>query len=200
MKKIDTIKSVKEDVVKDSIINDYIKYIEYLKDHDYIRESVTIYENLSAIVTINNLKAKNNSKMLSNEGIVLDIMCPPGRIISIAGIKSYPENYHIEKIPPFEIKLANSNGEEIDPETKIKILKNKILRKPEDICNLLYKDISMTNFSTSLSRFKAYTELYRFEYGIELKGEDHLKIYVVNPNIDINCVKFNLGTDLWTPI
>jgi len=212
MKTTNTTKSIKEDIVKDSIITDYLKYIQYLDNHNYVKESVTIYENLSTLVTINSLKT-------NNEGIVLDIMCPPGRIISIPGIKSYPENYHIEKIPPFEIKFANSgqtvpnhsnmlsgesrilsNGEEIDPETKIKILKNKILRKPEEICNLLYKDISMTNFSTSLSRFKAYTELYRFEYGIELKGEDHLKIYVVNPNIDINCVKFNLGTDLWTPI
>lgn len=190
--KTDTTKSVKEDIVKDSIIKNYPKYVEYLDGHNYIRESVTIYENLSAIATINSLKA-------NNEGIILDIMCPPGIVISIPGIKSYPEDYHIEKIPPFEIKLANSNGEDIDPETKIKILKNKILRKPEEICNLSYKDISMTNFSTSLSRFKAYTELYRFEHGIELKGEDHLKIYVINPNIDINNVKFNLGTDLWTP-
>ncbi len=193
MKTTNTTKSVKEDIVKDSIITDYLKYIQYLDNHNYVKESITIYENLSAIVTINNLIA-------NNEGIVLDIMCPPGRIISIPGIKSFPENYRIEKIPPFEIKLANSHGEEIDPETKIKILKNKILRKPDEICDILYKDISMTNFSTSPNMFKTRAELYRFEHGIELKGEDHLKIYVINPNIDINDVKFNLGTDLWTPI
>lgn len=193
MKTTNTTKSTKEDIIKDSIITDYPKYIQYLDSHNYVKESITIYENLSTLVTINSLKA-------NNEGIVLDIMCPPGRIISISGIKSYPENYNIEKIPPFEIKFTNSNGEEIDPETKIKILKNKILRKSEDICNISYKDISMTNYSKSQNRFKAYTELYRFEYGIELKGEDHLKIYVINPNIDIKNVKFNLGTDLWTPI
>lgn len=193
MKTTNTTKSVKEDIMKDSFITDYLKYIKYLDNNNYARESVTIYENLSALVTINSLKA-------NNEGIVLDIICPPGRIISIHGVKSYPENYRIEKIPPLEIKLANSNGEEIDPETKINILKNKILRKPEEICNLLYKDISMTNFSKSPNRFKTYAELYRFERGIELKGEDHLKIYVINPDIDINYVKFNLGTDLWTHI
>lgn len=191
--KTTTVKSTKEDIVKDSIIIDYLKYIEYLDNHNYVKESVTIHENLSNLVTINNLNA-------NNEGIVLDIICPPGIIISIPGIKSYPENYHIEKIPPFEIKLANSNGEEIDPETKINILKNKILRKSVDICNMSYKDVSMTNYSKYSNRFKTHAELYRFEHGIELKGGDHLKIYVINPNIDINCVKFNLGTDLWTPI
>lgn len=193
MKTTNITKSVKENIVKDSIITDYPKYIKYLDSHNYARESITICENLSAIVTINSVKA-------NNEGIVIDIMCPPGILISIPGIKSFPENYNIEKIPPFEIKFANYNGEEIGPETKINILKNKVLRKPEEIYNILYKDISMTNFSESTNRFKTCTELYRFEYGIELKGEDHLKIYVINPNIDINDVKFNLGIDLWTPI
>lgn len=192
MKTTNTVKSIKEDAVKDSIIIDYPKYIKYLDSHNYARESITIYENLSSIVTINNLKE-------NNEGIVVDILCPPGILVSIPGIKSFPENYHIEKIPPFEIKLSNSNGEEIGPETKIKILKNKILRKPEDICNISYKDISMTNFSKSLNRFKTYIELYRFEHGIELKGEDHLKLYVINPDKDIDTVKFNFGIDLWTP-
>lgn len=193
MKATNTIKSVKEDIVKDSIITNYPRYIKYLDSHNYTRESITVCENLSAIVTINNIKA-------NNEGIVIDIMCPPGILIGIPGIKSFPEDYRIENIRPFELKLANSNGEEIDPDTKINIIKNKVLRKPEEIYNILYKDISMTNFSESTNRFKTYTELYRFEYGVELKGEDHLKIYVINPNIDINDVKFNLGTDLWTPI
>lgn len=187
------VKSAKENIVKDSVITDYLKYIKYLDNHNYVKESVIIYEGLSTIVTINSLKA-------NDEGTVIDILCPPGILIGIPGIKSFPENYHIEKIPPFEIKLTNSNGEEIDPETKINILKNKILRKPVDICNMFYKDISTTNFSESSNMFKTHVELYRFEHGIELKGEDHLKIYVINPNIDINDVKFNLGTDLWTPI
>jgi hypothetical protein len=189
-----TTKSFKEDIVKDSIIKNYIKYIEYLENHNYIRESVTINENLSAIVTINNLKA-------NNEGIVLDIKCPPGNIVSIPGIKSYPEDYNIEDIRPFELKLASADsvGMEIDPETQIKIFKNKILRKSVDICNMSYKDVGMLNYSESPNRFKTYSELYRFEYGIELKSEDHLKIYVINRDIDIDIVKFNLGADIWTP-
>lgn len=191
MKTTNTTKSVKEDIVKDSIIKDYIKYIEYLENHNYIRESVTIHEILSNLVTINSLKA-------NNEGIVLDILCPSGRIISISGIKNYPEDYHIEDIRPFELKLANSNGEEIGPETKIKILKNKILRKPVEICNMSYKDVSMINYSKSPDRFKTYSELYRFGQGIELKSEDRIKIYVINPDIDIDIVNFNLGIDLWT--
>jgi len=199
-KNMRTTKSLKRDIisskalsVKDSIIKNYPKYIEYLANRDYTRESVTIYENLSSIVTTNNLK--------SNErGIVIDIVCPSGMILSIPGIKSYPEDYNIEYIRPFELKLANSGGVEIDLETKIKILKKRILRKSIEIYGILYKDISMLNYSDTPNRFKTLSELYRFEYGIELKSEDHLKICVVNPDIDIDIIKFNLGTDLWTRV
>lgn len=197
MKMTDNIKSfrhdiVKDSIIKDSIIKDYIKYIEYLEKNNYIREMVTIYEHLSAMVTINNLKA-------NNEGIVLDILCPPGIIISVPGIKSFPEDYQIEKIPPFELRLTNLQGEEIDSDTQIKIFKNKILRKPVEICEIYYKDVGISNYSESPSKFKSHSELYRFEQGIELKGEDHLKLYVINPDIDIDNIKFNLGIDLWTP-
>ena len=180
-----------KDIVKGHIINDYVKYIQHLEKNNWTRESVTIYENLSSIVTINNLKA-------NNEGTVLDIVCPTGRMVGIPGIKSFPEGYSIERIRPFELRLTNLHGEEIDPNTKIKILKNKILRKPAEIYEISYKDISMTNYSESPNQFKNYSEVYKFDQSIELKGEDHLKIYVINPNIDIEIIKFNLGVDLLT--
>jgi hypothetical protein len=183
---------VRDIIVKDSIIKNYPKYIEYLTNRGYIRESLTIYENISSIVTINNLKS-------NNKGIVIDILCPPGRILSIPGIKSYPEEHNIENIRPFELKLASTDGDkEIDLETKIKILKKRILRKPIEIYGILYKDIGMLNYSESPNRFKTHSELYRFEYGIEVKGEDRLMVCVINPDIDIDVIKFNLGTDLWT--
>lgn len=186
-----TTKLLKGDIVKDSIIKNYPKYIEYLVDRGYMRESVTVHENLSSIVTINNLKSHHR-------GIVVDIMCPPGRTLSIPGIKSYPEDYNIEDIRPFELKLASADGIEIDLETKIKILKKRILREHMEICGILYKDIGMLNYSESPNMFKTLSELYRFEYGIELKSEDHIKICVVDPDIDIDIIKFNLGIDLWT--
>ena len=192
MKITNTVKQVKQDIIKDAFIKDYLKYIEYLENNNYVRERITIYENLSAMVTINNLKA-------NNEGIVLDILCPPGRIISIPGIKSFPDDYYIENIPPFELRLADIHGEEISPDTQIKIFKKKILRKLEDICEIYYRDISMINYSESSNKFKNHNELYRFEQGIELKGEDHLKLYVIDPNIDIDKIKFNMNVDLWTP-
>ena len=184
-------KSDNEDIVKGTIIKDYVKYIQYLEKNNWIRESVTIYENLSSIVTINSLKA-------NNEGTVLNIVCPPGIMLYFIGIKSFSEDFDIERIPYLEIKLANSNGEEINPDIKIKILKKKILNKDEELCELEYKDIGMLNYSDSPNLFKYHRQLFRFDKSIELKGEDRLKLYVVNPDKDIDTVKFNLGADIWT--
>lgn len=181
----------KEDLVKDSLIEDYPRYVDYLERHEWTRESITITELLSRIATISKLKA-------GNDGTVLDIKCPAGLIISVNGIEGVPSGYEMEKIRPLEIKLTDSNGKEIGPDTCIKIFKHKLLKKDVQIGQVSYRDISMTDYSDSKNLFKDYNELYRFGKGIEIKGEDSLRLYVINPDVDIDIIKFNLGIDLWT--
>jgi hypothetical protein len=177
--------------VENSFIKNYVEYVDHMENNNWTKERVTIHEHLSSIVTVSNLKA-------DNEGMIIDIICPPGRVISIMGIKDALNGHNTESIHPFELKLSNSNGEEIDPDTHIKIIKRKILGKNVEIYDILYKEASMTNYSQSLNMFKSYAELYRLEQGIQLKGEDHLMVYVVNSNIDIDIIKFSLDVDLWT--
>lgn len=160
-------------------IKNYSEYIKNLKNRKWKKEHFTLHENLSRIVTVNYIRKEN-------DGIVIDILCPSGRILSI------------DNTYPFEIKLASSSGEELDPDTHIKIIKNKILRECIELYDIQYKEIDMLNYSESPHLFKGYDELFRFKDGIELKGEDHLKIFVVNPNIDIDLIKFNLDIDIWT--
>ncbi len=181
----------KEDLVKDSLIEDYPRYIDYLEKHEWTKESITLTELLSSIVTINKLKT-------GNDGIVVDIKCPAGLIISIDGTEGLPDEYDIENVRPLEIKLANSSGKEIGPDTCINILKHKLLKKDIQIGQVLYRDISMIDYSDSPNLFKDYNKLYRFRKGIEIKGEDSLRLYVINPDVDIDIVKFDLGIDLWT--
>lgn len=181
----------KEDLVKDSLIEDYSRYIDYLGRHEWTKESITITELLSRIVTINKLNAEN-------DGTVIDIKCPAGLIISVNGTEGILDRNEIEKIRPLEIKLANSNGREIHPDTNIKIIKHKLLKKDIQIGQVLYRDISMIDYSDSPNLFKDYAGLYRFEKGIEIKGEDSLRFHVINPDVDIDMVKLNLGIDLWT--
>lgn len=183
----------KEDLVKESLIDDYPKYIDYLESQEWTRELITLTELLSNIVTTNKLKS-------GNSGTVLDIKCPAGLIIGIPGSKGLPNECEIEKIRPLEIKLADSNGREIRPDISIKIFKHKLLKKDVQIGQVSYRDISMTDYSDSPNLFKDYAELYRFKKGIEIKGEDSLRLYVINPDVDIDIVKFNFGADIWIHI
>ena len=186
----DNVQLDKEDLVKNSLIGDYLKYIVYLERHNWTRDSITITESLSNIVTINTLK-------VGHDGTVIDIKCPAGLIISIPGIDGLPNDYNIERIRPIEIKLSNSSGKEIDQNTCIGIFKHKMLKKDVKIEDVLYMDISMTDYSDSPNLFKDYSKLYRFKKGIEIKGEDSMKIHVINPDIDIDKIQFNIGVDLW---
>lgn len=186
-----TVQLNKEDLVEDSLIGDYLRYVDYLERQEWTKESITITELLSSIDTVSKLRA-------GNDGIVLDVKCPAGLIISIQGTEDLPDGYDVEKIRPLEVKLADSNGKEIDPDTCIKIFKHKLLKKDTQIGQVLYRDISMIDYSDSPNLFKDYASLYRFGKGIEIKGEDSLRLYVINPDVDIDIVKFNLGIDLWT--
>ena len=181
----------KEDLVKDSLIEDYPRYVDYLERHEWTRESITITELLSRIATISKLK-------VGNDGTVLDIKCPAGLIMSIPGTEGVPNGYEMEKIRPLEVKFSDSNGREIGPDTCIKIFKHKLLKKDVQIGQVLYRDISMMDYSNSPNLFKDYNELYRFGKGVEIKGEDSLRLHVINTDTDIDVAKFNLGIDLWT--
>lgn len=187
----DTPEADKEDLVKGSLIDNYSKYVDRLERHEWTKESITVTELLSSIVTISKLKA-------GNDGMVLDIKCPAGLTVSIQGTEGLPDGYDIEKIRPLEIKLADSSGKEIAPDTYIKIFKHNLLKKDIKIGDVLYIDISMLDYSDSPNLFKDYKDLYRFGKGIEIKGEDSLRLYVANPYVNIDIVKFCLGIDLWT--
>jgi hypothetical protein len=181
----------KEGLVEDSLIGDYIRYVDYLERHGWTRECITITELLSVITTISKLKA-------GNDGIVLDVRCPAGLIMSVPGIEGVPNEHDVENIRPIEVKFANPNGKEIDPDTCIEIFKHKLLKEDVQIGQVLYRDISMVDYSDSPNLFKDYVSLYRFKKGIEIKGEDSLRLHIINPDVDVEVVKFNFGADLWT--
>ncbi len=126
-------------------------------------------------------------------GIILEIICPDGQILKIPGIEDFPEDCQIEKIPRFEIKISNSKNEELKPDTKIKILKNKVLCKDVELCELSYKDISTTNFNESPNKYKLNKETFRFKKQIVIKSRESLKFKIVDSDIKNENVKFNLG-------
>jgi hypothetical protein len=162
-------------------------YIEYLRGKGYSRERLTIDEN-SEIVSINSLEK-------GAIGAVVNIRCPCQHKIVIAGRTQLPDKAHA-----LASRLADIDNIEIAPDTRIRILKEKVSRSITVIGTVFYKDLTMTEYlKIPPNETKLYEKFYRFNDNIELNGNEYLKIYVINPDISIDAksVKLSLDIDFW---
>lgn len=165
---------------------EYSEYVQYLRDQGYSREQLNIDEN-SEIVSIRSL-AKGSI------GTVIDIRCPCGHKMIITGRTQLPEGHALA------LRFADIDNIEIAPDTRIKILKEKISQEITIVESMFYKDITTTEYlKTPPNKTKPYEKFYRFNRGIEINGEEHLKIDVINPDIVIDAknVKLSLDIDFW---
>ncbi len=165
--------------------NNYTGYIQHLENKGYNKEEINIDECSAEIVTTRSL-AKDTM------GTVIDIRCPCRYIISIAGREQFPEQAH-----KLTIRLANKDNVEIAPDTRIKIIKEKVSQAIVVIDYVFYKDISVTEFlKYPPNKTKEYDKLFKFNNSIELNGNEHLQISAINPDIDIDSSHINLSLDI----
>lgn len=167
--------------------NNYTGYVQHLKNEGYSREQINIDERSEVITT--------RSLAKDTVGTVINIRCPCRYIISIAGREQFPEHTHT-----LTVRLANRDNVEIAPDTRIKIIKEKVSLAMLVIDYVFYKDISITEFmKDSQNETKKCDKLFRFNNSIELNGNEHLQIYAINPDIDIdaNHINLSLDIDLW---
>lgn len=166
--------------------NSYTGYIQFLNNEGYNREQINIDEN-SEVVTTRSLSKGTTGK-------IIDIRCPCSYIISIAGREQSPENAHV-----LTVRLTNKDNVEISPDTRIKIIKEKVSQAIAVIDYYFYKDVCMTEFIKEKdlpNEIKECDNLFRFNNSIELNGEEHLQIYAINPDIDIDASHINLSLDI----
>lgn len=180
----------------------YKNYIEYNEGLEWKRENVNIDEK-SDIVKI--LKPKNdpNNKSLTDK-LLIDVKFPLGYTFSIAGRQQIENIKEFDQLFTFRVKVCDSNKNELNPESRIFIHKEKEI--DEYITNVVrlespfYKDVSMTKFcKVPPNSLKTTEELYKFCQGVEFKGDEHLRIYVIDPDIDISPedIEFNINLDKW---
>lgn len=181
-------------------IPSYKWYIEYNEGLEYMRENINL-DKKSDIVRI--LKPKNDTESLTNK-LLIDIKFPPGYIFSIAGKKQIQNIEEFNKQFTFSIKVCDNNKNELSPESRILIHKEKNVDEyGADVIRLespFYKDISTTKFcKVPPNSQKAIDELYKFWQGVEFKEGEHLRIYTIDPDIDISPehVEFNINLDKW---
>lgn len=161
----------------------YAEYVDYMLGREWHRELIILDQNNTNIVSICGIQKDYTST-------VVDVRCPSGMQMSIMGTKQVPSGADSNIAYSLGLYTTNENGEEIPDDTKMRITKVKPSEEVIQLARLLYSDIKMTQNGEAA---------YRFRQGIELHGEEHFVVHVINSqnNIPAENVKFRMEVDLW---
>lgn len=176
---------------------DYTSYVDYLESRGWVREQLSLDELNTNLVTLFGLA-------LGATGVVIDVRAPAGQKISIMGTQQIPRGADARTAHALRIRLAGTTDVEINPYVKVRITKEKTSEAITQLARVFYADVNLTKQQVvggaGLSLQKTDLEWYRFKQGVELNGEQHLRIYVINPDITVDSahIKFALDLDLWT--
>lgn len=171
----------KTDTQKCYFYDEYIKQMSSCKG--YIRNEICLDEKNKRIVTLSSLYK-------GCTGAVIDIRCPSGYKISVMGSHNVPRGVNTNVAHTFQLRLSDSTDNIINQFTKIRITREKITGVVTSLSKIYYSDISSKTEES---------KLYRFAQTFELRNEDHLIVYAMNPDIDIdaNNTKFAFNMDMW---
>lgn len=178
----------------------YESYIEYDEGLELKRENVNL-DRKSDIVKI--FKPKNDAENKSlDDKLLADIQFPI--IFSIAGREQILGIKEFDNLFTFWIEVCDSNNKELNPESRIIINKEKDIdeygKTVIRLDSTFYKNISPTKFCKEPpNSIKKTSEMYKFVQGAEFNKGEYLRIYVVDPDIDINPenVELNINLDKW---
>jgi hypothetical protein len=185
---------------------DYTSYVDYLEARGWRREQLTLDELNTNLVTLFGVAA-------SATGVAIDVRAPAGQKISVMGTQQIPRGADARTAHALRIRFADSSDNELAFNTKIRVTKEKTSEAIVQLARVFYADINLTKIpggaGATTTQYKTDLEWYRFKQGVELNGEQHLRVYIINTvgtviapttpaAIDANHTKFALDLDLWT--
>jgi hypothetical protein len=178
---------------------DYTSYCDYLESRGWRREQLTLDELNTNLVNLYDVAANATS-------VAIDVRAPAGQKISIMGTQQIPRGADARSAHSLRMYLAGTDDTaEINLNTKIRVTKEKTSEAVVQLARVFYADVNLTKNTGGMTQttYKTDLEWYRFKQGVELNGEQHLRIYVVNTEtgallIEHEHTKFALDLDLWT--
>lgn len=184
----------------------YDEYVEYLESKGWRREQISVDELNANIVTLQAVAA-------SATNWAIDVRAPAGQKITIMGTQQISQGADARTAHALRIRFADSAENELAFNTKIRITKESSSEKLTQLARVFYADVNLTKqagaANTATVVYKTDPEWYRFKQGIELNGEQRLRIYIINTlgtiaqaatpaNMPTANTRFSLDCDLWT--
>ncbi len=185
---------------------DYSEFVNEMEQDGWEREQI-------AVDNTNTNLAATFGVTAGNTGTVIEVTCPPGRVMSMMGAQQVPAGADRGTAHAFWMRLT-SIGTEINELTHINIQKITPSTSVVPLIKDIYQSVSIvaqrvgagviagTTFSQNL--YKGDADIHRFRKGIVLYGQERLQIQVVQTTaIAVNTVtaantQFSLDLDLWT--
>lgn len=146
-----------------------------------------------------------NSLKVGKTGPVITIKAPKGKKIKIIGITD-PSLDNSNDVATLITRLSDKDDAAIDFMTNI-VITHETSSGTITVSKLFYTDINMIATSSFyedpdlkkkiiLYRLKTHLEWYRFKDTVVLNEGEKLVISIINPNINIDKVKFAIHADI----
>ena len=186
----------------------YDSYVQYLESKGWRREQMSLDETNTNIVTLQAVPAAGNTW-------AIDVRAPAGQKITIMGAQQISAGADARTAHSLRVRFADSSENELAFNTKVRLAKEKSSGATVPLAGVFYADINLTKNpgvnGAAGTTYKTDLEWYRFKQGIELNGEQRLRVYIVNTlgtvaagqvaapqNIPVANIRFSLDCDLWT--
>lgn len=186
----------------------YDEYVAYLESKGWRREQLTLDELNTNIVTTQAVAA-------SATGWAIDVRAPAGQKITIMGTQQVMAGADARTAHALRIRFADSSENELAYNTKIRITKEKSSEAIVQLARVFYADLNLTKIpggqAATTTQYKTDPEWFRFKQGVELNGEQRMRVYIVNTlgtvaaaqvaapqNMPTANMRFALDCDLWS--
>lgn len=186
----------------------YDEYVAYLESKGWRREQLTLDEINTNIVTTQAVGANVTNW-------ALDIRAPAGQKITIMGTQQVAAGADARTAHSLRVRFADSSENELAYNTKIRITKEKSSEAVVQLARVFYADVNLTKVpggqAATTTQYKTDLEWYRFKQGVELNGEQRMRIYIINTlgtvaaaqvaapqNMPTANMRFALECDLWS--
>ena len=193
----------------------YEKFVQDMMRDNWQREQIAVDNTNTSLTTLlGNIAAGASAS-------VIEITCPPGRVMSIKGTEQVAQGADRASAHGFWMRLACGTtgvlGQEINEMTHVNIQKQTPSTAVVPLIKDIYQSMAiaqqhnqntivMANSATVGNMYKGDENIHRFRKGIIIYGQDRLQIQVVTTTaiattqITGLSTQFSIDMDLWTKI